>query len=198
MKKHDSKYFYTAELMNQALLALLEKKDFEFITITEITRKAGVNRSTFYLHYENTADLLKEATQYIIDKHLSYYAIDKQSISLQFESCPQEELLFISDQYLTPYLTFIKENQRVFKVAIKHFNSMNMGAVYEKMFDHIFSPILARFRVPEKERAYVIKFYLTGVFAIVMEWLAKDCSDDMGTVIKIITDCVIGKRNLHE
>lgn len=198
MNKNESKYFNTAIKMDEALITLLEKKDFEYITIKEICEAAGVNRSTFYLHYENTADLLKETTQYIIDKHLSYYAIDKQSISLQFESCPQEELLFISDQYLTPYLTFIKENQRVFKVAIKHFNSMNMGAVYGKMFDHIFSPILARFRIPEKERAYVIKFYLTGVFAIVMEWLAKDCSDDMDTVIKIITDCVMGKRNLHE
>ena len=47
MKTNESKYFYTAELMNSALLALLEKKDFEFITVTEITRKAGVNRSTF-------------------------------------------------------------------------------------------------------------------------------------------------------
>ena len=60
MKKNDSKYFYTAKLMNQALLALLEKKDLEFISVTEITKKAGVNRSTFYLHYENIYELLEE------------------------------------------------------------------------------------------------------------------------------------------
>ena len=47
MKKNEGKYFYTANLMNQALLALLEKKDIEFITVTEIAKKAGVNRSTF-------------------------------------------------------------------------------------------------------------------------------------------------------
>ena len=29
MKKNESKYFYTARLMNQALLALLEKKDID-------------------------------------------------------------------------------------------------------------------------------------------------------------------------
>ena len=49
----------------------------------------------------------------------------------------------------------------------------------------------------EKERAYVMKFYLTGVFAIVMEWLDKNCSDDMATVIKVITDCVMGERNIN-
>ena len=60
MKKNESKYFYTAQLMNQALLSLLEKKDIEFITITEITNKAGVSRSTFYLHYEDKEDLIKK------------------------------------------------------------------------------------------------------------------------------------------
>ena len=39
MNNNESKYFYTAGLMNQALLYLLEKKDIEFITVTEITKK---------------------------------------------------------------------------------------------------------------------------------------------------------------
>ncbi len=74
---------------------------------------------------------------------------------------------------------------------------MNMDEVYGRMFKHVFNPILERFNVPEKERAYVMKFYLTGVFAIVMEWLDKNCSDDMATVIKVITDCVMGERNIN-
>ena len=197
MNKNESKYFNTAIRMDEALITLLEKKDFEYITIKEICDTAGVNRSTFYLHYENTSDLLKETTRYIIDKHLSYYRIDKERISLQFEACKREELLFITDEYLTPYLTFIKDNQRLFKISIKQFNSLSMNEVYSKMFDHIFSPILERFHVSEKERAYVMKFYLTGVFAIVMEWLDKNCSDDMKTVIKVITDCVMGERNIN-
>ena len=183
--------------MDEALITLLEKKDFEYITIKEICDTAGVNRSTFYLHYENTSDLLKETTHYIIDKHLAYYEIDKTRISLQFETCKREELVFITDEYLVPYLTFIKDNQRLFKISIKQFNSLSMNEVYSKMFDHIFSPILERFHVSEKERAYVMKFYLTGVFAIVMEWLDKNCSDDIETVTRVITDCVMGERNIN-
>ena len=197
MNKNESKYFNTAIRMDEALITLLEKKDFEYISIKEICDTAGVNRSTFYLHYENTSDLLKETTCYIIDKHLAYYETDQKRISLQFETCKREELLFIKDEYLEPYLKFIKDNQRLFKVSIKQFNSFNMNEVYGRMFEHIFNPILERFRVPEKERAYVMKFYLTGVFAIVIEWLDKNCSDDMKTVIKVITDCVMGERNIN-
>ena len=197
MNKNESKYFNTAIRMDEALIILLEKKDFEYISIKEICDTAGVNRSTFYLHYENTSDLLKETTRYIIDKHLSYYGIEHKNVSLKFESCRREELLFITHEYLVPYLTFIKDNQRLFKVAIKQFNSLNLSEVYGGMFEHIFNPILECFRVPEKERSYMMKFYLTGVFAIVMEWLDKNCADDMATVVKVITDCVMGERNIN-
>lgn len=102
--------------MDEALITLLEKRDFEYITIKEICDTAGVNRSTFYLHYENTSDLLEETIRYILDKHFSYYAIDTKGIIERFEECGQKELVFITSEYLTPYLTFIKENQRIFKV----------------------------------------------------------------------------------
>ncbi len=191
MNKNESKYFNTAVRMDEALIALLERKDFAYITVKEICEKAGVNRSSFYLHYENTADLLKETTRYIIDKHLAYYSAEVSGISLHLDSCEKSELIFVTAEYLTPYLTFIKENQRIFKVAVKEFDAMSFGEVYERMFTHIFSPILFRFGVPEKERAYIMKFYLTGIFAVVMEWLSKDCNDGIDAIIKIITDCVM-------
>ncbi len=197
MNKNESKYFNTAIRMDEALISLLEKKDFEYITVTEICEVAAVNRSTFYLHYENTSDLLAETTKYILDKHLAYYSVDTKVIAERFANCNLQDLLFATSEYLTPYLTFIKENRRIFKISIKHFDSMNMDEVYGNMFTHIFNPILERFHVPQKERDYVMKFYLTGIFAIVMEWLDKNCSDDMDTIIKIITDCVMGERNIN-
>ena len=66
MNKSESKYFNTAVRMDEALISLLEKKDFEYITIKEICTAANVNRSTFYLHYENTRDLLEEAVSMIL------------------------------------------------------------------------------------------------------------------------------------
>ena len=196
MNKNESKYFNTAVKMDNALISLLEKKDFEFITIKEICEEAGVNRSTFYLHYENTADLLKETTKYILDSFLTYFTVDKQSITIQYENCELKDLVFISPEYLTPYLTFIKENQCIFKTSIKHLGSMNFDKVYNKMFEFIFNPILDRFRFPETEREYVLKFYLTGITAIVMEWLKKDCKDSIEEISRIIIQCVIGQNRV--
>ena len=60
MNKSESKYFNTATKMDLALISLLKKKPFEYITVSEICETAGVNRSTFYLHYETVSDLLDE------------------------------------------------------------------------------------------------------------------------------------------
>jgi AcrR family transcriptional regulator len=180
--------------MDEALLSLLEKKDFEYITVKEICEVAGVNRSTFYLHYENTADLLKETTRYILDKHFAYYNVQSKNIIGSLGDSDPKELIFITREYLIPYLTFIKENRRIFKLAIKHFHAMNMDQVYNQMFEYIFEPILARFHVSPDKRPYVIKFYLTGVFSVVMEWLNNDCTEDINLVMEVITDCVMGER----
>ena len=42
MNKNESKYFNTAIKMDEALISLLEKKDFAYITVKEICDKAGV------------------------------------------------------------------------------------------------------------------------------------------------------------
>ena len=49
MNRQQSRYFTTAQLMDEALLDLLQNKGAEFITVKEICKKAGVGRSTFYL-----------------------------------------------------------------------------------------------------------------------------------------------------
>ena len=197
MNKNESRYFNTAIRMDEALITLLEKKDFEYITIKEICDTAGVNRSTFYLHYENTFDLLQETTRYILDKHFAYYSSDTKEITARFANAELKDLLFITSEYLVPYLTFIKDNQRIFRVSIKNFNSLSLNDVYRKMFEYIFNPILKRFNVPENKRSYMIKFYLTGVYAIVTEWLDRNCSDNMETITDVIIDCVMGERNIN-
>ena len=197
MNKNESKYFNTAVKMDKALIELLEKKDFEYITIKEICEKAGVNRSTFYLHYENTADLLQEATRYITDGFLQYFPEEKKGSDFDFHSCDLAELVFITPEYVLPYLTYIKENQRVFKTSVKHIGSMNFDSIYSKMFKYIFNPILERFSFPENEREYVMKFYLMGVTSVVMQWLKNDCEEPIELIGKIISDCIMGKRKIE-
>ena len=108
MNKNESKYFNTALLMDEALLQLLEKKDFAFISVKEICQKAGVNRSTFYLHYENTNELLEETIERLNERFVSSFPKD---LIHTFKG-----KILTSKEFLTPYLIFVKENKRAYKL----------------------------------------------------------------------------------
>lgn len=194
MNKSESKYFNTARKMDQALIDLLKKKAFEYITIREICEYAGVNRSTFYLHYETVGDLLNETVRYLLDDFLSYFSTDAASISFNLIECELDELLFIGDKYLTPYLTYIKDQKEVFGTALLHNQTFGFEDVYKRMFEHIFNPILERFHYPVEERKYVMMYYLNGINAIVLEWIREGCRKPIKEVSEIINICVYGRN----
>ena len=194
MNKSESKYFNTAVRFDKALLSLLEKKPFEYITISEICKKAEINRSTFYLHYENTSDLLKETTIYVLDNFTSYFSVDVESITSQFANCDLEDLKFLNEKYLRPYLLFVKENQRVFSAVLSQPTVFDSKSIFQRLFDNIFKPILDRFHYPRDEQNYVMLFYLNGITAIITEWLKDGCKKSIDDIFEIIHYCVYGRE----
>ncbi|PRO65357.1 TetR/AcrR family transcriptional regulator [Alkalicoccus urumqiensis] len=53
--------------LKQALLTLLKKKTLGAVTITELVQRADLNRSTFYHHYNNAAELFEEIRSGVLD-----------------------------------------------------------------------------------------------------------------------------------
>ena len=151
MNKSESKYFSTALLMDEALLYLLEKKDFEFITVKEICQKAGVNRSTFYLHYESVNDLLQESVEMINKRFMSAFN-GKDDIANNIENLQKEDLNFITPEYLTPYLEFIKDNKRIYKTIHKMPELFGVEKTFSRMNAKIFKPVLQKFGVAKEDR----------------------------------------------
>ena len=195
MNKSESKYFNTAKRMDIALISLLKKKPFDYITVSEICDTAGVNHSTFYLHYDTVADLLNESVRYLIDDFLSYFSSDSKSVALNIVDCEPEKLFFICDEYLEPYLTYVKDHKEVFGTMVSHVETLGFEDVYKRMFENIFNPILDRFHYPENDRKYVMMYYLNGINAIVLEWLRDGCEKSITEVSKIISVCIFGLNN---
>ena len=194
MNKSESKYFNTAIRFDKALLSLIEKKPFEYITISEICEKTGVNRSTFYLHYENTRDLLKETIDYVLNSFTSYFDVDTENITSGFANCDLQELNFINEKYLHPYLLFIIENQRLFEAVLSQPTTFDSKAIFQRLFDNIFKPILDRFHYPADEQKYVMMFYLNGITAIITEWLKDGCKKSIEEISCIIHYCIFGRK----
>ena len=193
MNKNESKYFKSAEKMHNALITLLNKKDFELITVKEICELAEVNRSTFYLHYDNSYDLLKETIEAVYKDFFSRFSADgNKEINLKENS--DEELFLITPKYLMPYLEFVEDNRKLFFIMYEKNEMMGAEKTYEKWFKEIFGPILTRFGVSQEEQPFIMIFYLKGIIGIINEWLARDCKESKETIISIIQKCIPSTR----
>lgn len=194
MNKSESKYFATAEKMDEAFLALLEKKDFAYITVKEICAAAGVNRSTFYLHYETVGDLLNESVEHMNRQFLDYMAHDSEAFVTKLHTCPLEELYLVTPEYLTPYLSYIREHRKLFRTATENAAVLGLNRAYDRMCRYVFMPILERYGVPEDERAYRMAFSVQGLMAIISEWLRRGCADPVERIISIMQECILPHR----
>ena len=193
MNKSESKYFNTALLMNEALLLLLEKKNFEFITVKEICDKAGVNRSTFYLHYENMDDLLKETLQLINKKFNESFG--EKIINLNVSS--KDDLFFIKDEYLIPYLNLIKKHQKVFKLIHNKPYLFNNEHEKNSLYNSLFKEILDIYGVKEEDKEYIFAFYTQGTLAVILKWVENDCKDEIDKISKLIIEVVNYKKEIN-
>ena len=88
----------TKEYLSNALLSLMDEKNFEDITITDIVKKADINRGTFYAHYDNTSDVLKSISSSVMDEISSVFKARNNSDVLWN---PRVYLKQISDFFLT-------------------------------------------------------------------------------------------------
>ena len=190
MNRTESRYFSTASRMDEALIECLTKKDFPYITVKEICEKAGVNRSTFYLHYETIDDLLRECVEYTNNKCFQRYSAELADTERLLASERLEDLIFKSPAYLKPYLEFVRENKRLYQVVLQHQSVFRTQNTFQRLFDRVFSPALDRFRVPAEVRAYIVHFYLGGITSVVWEWLDKDCFDPVETIVEICMRCI--------
>lgn len=198
MNKSESKYFNTALRMDEALIALLEKKDLDYITVKEICHQAGVNRSTFYLHYETIADLVNETLERINARFLSYFPQQEEEILGNMGSGAREDLVLVTREYLLPYLRFIRDNKKVYRAAFRNPSSMQAHARYGELKQRLLGPILERFDIPAAHRPYYIAYYVEGIAAILKEWLRQDCADGVEMVADIIQSCVRPRGGSHD
>ena len=74
--KQDRRTRYTRTALRESLMELMLQKGINKITIKELCQRADVNRSTFYAHYRDQYDLLRQVEDEILDEinaNLAYF-----------------------------------------------------------------------------------------------------------------------------
>jgi AcrR family transcriptional regulator len=191
---HETKFKNTETRIQKAFLALLEKHDFMDITIQDVCREAGIYRSTFYSHYDNTRDLLNAVWKATLSSFASFTE-SSYKLDIPKEGWSEEISYFlISPTVLENYLVFVKEHRRLFLLYEKNGSLFEQGGNDAWLKELIIRPSFeaAGVRDPEQIR-YLTDFYFTGVVAMVDRWVLEGCELPIDTLISYIRLALVGK-----
>lgn len=128
------------------------------------------------------------------EQFLTHMKKDTDAFVTKLWDCPLDELYLITPEYLTPYLDYIEQHKLLFRTATENAAVLGMDKSYERMFRHVFTPILDRYGIPQQDRPYLMAFYIQGLMAIISEWLKNDCTDSVEDVVNVIQRCVKRRR----
>lgn len=104
MKRQDRRVAKTKKSIEEAVLKLMAKKDYNSITITDIANEADINRKTFYNYYNNINDVMEEIETRIIDR------FEELIETVIFDSVPGSHLSILKmlDRLITDNIEYIK------------------------------------------------------------------------------------------
>lgn len=166
--------------LHRALLELLQEKQWNEVTITDLCDKAKVNRSTFYYYYENLFELVQD----IEDEKMEY---DWNMIKGHAQDESLEDLLM-------EYLESIRQNYRLHQLYLACFPSIAGRSEYRaKIETSIVSYICEHEDVPagSQEAHYTAGFYVGGILSVVRQWMETECAEKpvviCGILSKILT-----------
>lgn len=108
-------------MIRQAFLELIQEKDVEKITVTDIISRADINRGTFYAHYQDIRDLMEQIGNEIIAKvvgvldefHFQNFLHDPLPLLMKISDWLEEDLdyyrILVNARGSEAFLTKLKE-----------------------------------------------------------------------------------------
>ena len=141
--------------ITESLLLLMNQKPFEEITVGEIVRKAGVNRSTYYRHFERKEDII-------------FYFLD--GLSEDILKWDKEQKPEFKEHLVNVY---------------KHYYSCKeqMLVIYKNGLSFLFLDVLKKYLGSDKSEyknsdiQYNIAFHIGGTFNHFLLWFSRDMVD---------------------
>ena len=155
--------------IKKAFFELIQTKEINEINITDLVKKAGINRSTFYVNYIDIYDLADKLREEMFNDILELYKEE----AIKQKHCYNYLKLF----------SHIKENQIYYKTMLK-LNFDFMEYYYDD--NNLDESAMIKYYGSIKNMDYHIEFFKAGMMAIIKKWLLNDCKESPEDMIEII------------
>ena len=167
----------TEKSLQEALLALLEKKLLKDITVRELCEAAQINKATFYRHYQDIYALAERTEQGIQSGLIRLLDMGKKR-SLT-EPIGQEELVRVIE-YIGKYDVFYRE-------YLKTGRDSFLDERFRHLWDAFFVPQFQVVGVTSERRMhYYYRFFRSGMLTVILYWLETGMQEPSQELASII------------
>lgn len=160
---NDRRVKRTKKALKDALFELLETKNINQITVTELTSLADVNRATFYFYYNDLHDMLRQI---------------QNEAYLTFEQILGEATVTFSSvegfaEYANKVLQVCKENESLCRFIINHDGDNRLyQQLHYLMLKNI--PDTRAVFSDDNPARYSTNFVLTAITGVLIDWMNDD------------------------
>lgn len=164
--------------MERAMLEAMNRMPFEKITVRLLCEKAGVNRSTFYAHYSDIYDMIRQMESNLQKELIDSYPAPGHVTPLSFSS-------FI------PFLKFIRKHRDFYRIALKARNDFPLEQGYLPLWEQVITPLCIRAGIScENEMYYYFAGFQASFTTILKHWLERGCKEDEEKIAQIIQNII--------
>ena len=166
----------TCQRIKDSLLALMDRRDVLDITVSRLCQAAGINRSTFYSHYEGVGDVMEE-----LEQEIGAGLMGRLSAPGSFK-----EPMFSIDN-LSPILEHIRDNRNFYRVYLSQ--SVYQGRVdwaFGQLLDRVLRPMMHDLRIDDSAIEYYFVFFKMGFVAVIRRWLQEGCREEPQVILSYL------------
>lgn len=161
---------YSRHYITEALFRLMEDTPYNEITVSDVARKAGVGRATFYRYFSSKEDVLR----FFFDRAKSDFASEQ----VYRPRCKEDYLDIIKR-----VLTYIRKNKHRLQLLVK--------ARLEYIYTDYVSSAMNKTFSEENENVYLAAGYAGMISAITLRWIMSDCTDDESNVLEAFSSIAL-------
>lgn len=192
--KTDRRSRKTKSALAKALMDIMQKKPIGEITIKELTDEADVNRSTFYIHYQDIYDMLAHIKRDICDTCIGMLAAHKDEIARNDFRALFKDILVYMDTDECFYLVFQQERMSngipgVSGEISESLKASCMDAIrpLEKLSDRTRRALKARGISAENLACMHIDYLFDGIFGMIDRWFATGKRESISFMASLLT-----------
>ena len=148
--------------LSEALKTLMAQKPLNKITVGELVRMCGVNRNTFYYHFEDIYDLLK-------------WTLEQEAVEVVKNLDPgtnfHDSLLFVVD--------YVRSNKHILNCAYDELGRDGMKRFLYTDFIEVLTPLVENYEkklgvtLSGDSRFLVIQFYVEALGGLLVDWFKE-------------------------